>query len=223
MKQIPNFTFKDQTLLTTALTHRSALNESDNLKLSYERMEFLGDAILELIISDHLYNKYPDKPEGDLTNLRSQIVQTKTLATAAKKIKLDKLIILSAGERKAGGHQNPSLLADCLEAVIGAIYLDQGLEKTKLFISKNLLKNISSIIKSAHVTDYKSNYQELVQRKLKITPTYKIIKAVGPDHDKVFTVKVMLNNKPIAQGSGKSKQTAQQEAAKAALEKPKHF
>lgn len=221
MKTIPNLTFKDQSLLTTALTHRSALNERNNLKLSYERLEFLGDAILEVIISDHLYHKYPNKPEGGLTNLRSQIVQTKTLATAAKKIKLDELIILSTGERKAKGHQNPSLLADCFEAVIGAIYLDQGLEKTKKFISVNLLKDLDSLIKSAHVTDYKSNYQEIVQRKLKITPTYKIIKAVGPDHDKTFTVKVMLNNKSIAQGSGKSKQTAQQKAAKAALEKTK--
>lgn len=223
MKKLPNFTFKDQSLLITALTHRSALNERDNLKLSYERLEFLGDAILELIISDHLYHKYPDRPEGDLTNLRSQIVQTKTLATAAKKIKLDELIILSAGEKKAKGHQNPSLLADCFEAVIGAIYLDQGLEKTKKFISINLLKNLDSLIKSAHITDYKSNYQELVQRKLKITPTYKIIKAIGPDHYKTFTVKVLLDGKPIAQGSGKSKQTAQQRAAKAALEKTKHI
>lgn len=221
MPTIPHFTFKDQSLLITALTHRSALNEKNNLKKSYERLEFLGDAILEVIISDYLYHQYPNNPEGELTNLRSQIVQTKTLATAAKRIKLDELIILSTGERKANGHQNPSLLADCFEAVIGAIYLDQGLEETKKFISFNLLKDLESLIKSAHVTDYKSNYQELIQRKLKITPTYKIIKAVGPDHDKTFTVKVFLNEKPIAQGSGKSKQTAQQEAAKSALEKTK--
>ncbi len=221
MKKIANLTFKDHSLLTTALTHRSALNENKDLKMSYERLEFLGDAVLELIISDHLYNKHQDKPEGELTHLRAQIVQTKTLAAAAKKIKLDKHLILSSGEKKAKGHQNPSLLADCFEAVIGAIYLDQGLRKAKLFISKHLLKNLNALLKSANITDYKSQFQEVVQRKLKLTPTYKVVKAIGPDHDKTFTVKILLKQKTVAQGTGKSKQTAQQKAAKAALEKTK--
>ncbi len=219
MKTIADLTFKNQQLLITALTHRSALNERKTLKNSYERLEYLGDAVLELVVSDHLYKSYPKKTEGELTHLRAQIVQTKTLAAAAKKIKLDQHLILSSGERKAKGHQNLSLLADCFEAVVGAIYLDQGLVKVIEFIQGHLLKNLTDLIKSAHITDYKSQLQELVQHKLKLTPTYKVIKTKGPDHDKIFTVKVYLENKPTATGTGKSKQEAQQQAAKKALEK----
>ena len=223
MKKITDVSFKNPKLLTIALTHRSALNERKNLKTSYERLEFLGDAVLELIISDHLFKQYPDKPEGDLTHLRAEIVQTRTLAAAAKKLKLDQDLILSSGEKKARGNQNPSLLADCFESVIGAIYLDQGLLKAKAFIQKHLLKNIKNILSTVEVTDYKSIFQEKVQAKLKLAPVYKVIKTSGPNHDKSFTVKVYLNSKPIAQGIGKSKQEAQQKAAKAALEKNLHL
>lgn len=219
MKKIADYAFKNPKLLLTALTHRSALNENKKLKQSYERLEFLGDAVLEIVISDHLYHTHPDVAEGDLTHLRSQIVQTRTLATAAKNIKLDQFLIISSGEKKAKGHQNPSLLADCFESVIGAIYLDQGLKKAQTFIKKHLVTNIDKILSTAQVTDYKSQFQEFVQSKLKHTPVYKVIKTSGPDHDKSFTVKVYLDDKSIATGSGKSKQTAQQKAAKAALEK----
>ncbi len=219
MKKIANTNFNKPQLLVSALTHRSALNERKNLKQSYERLEYLGDAVLELVISDHLYKTYPKKPEGELTHLRAQIVQTKTLAAAAKKIKLDQHLILSSGEKKAKGHQNPSLLADCFEAVVGAIYLDQGIKQATNFIQKYLLKNLDQLIKSAHITDYKSQLQELVQSKYKLTPTYQVIKTIGPDHNKEFTIKVFLDKKAIATGTGKSKQNAQQRAAKAALEK----
>lgn len=219
MKKIADLAFKNPKLLTTALTHRSALNEQKTLRQSYERLEFLGDAVLELVVSDHLFKTYPNQPEGELTHLRAQIVQTKTLAAAAKKIKLHQHLILSSGEKQARGHLNPSLLADCFESVIGAIYIDQGLEKATTFIQNHLLKNIKSILSQAQVTDYKSNFQELVQAKFKLAPVYKVTKTSGPDHDKSFTVKVYLDNKPLTQGTGKSKQEAQQKAAKAALEK----
>ena len=219
MRKIADLTFTNSKLLTTALTHRSALNEKKTLKNSYERLEFLGDAVLELVVSDHLFINYPKHPEGELTHLRAQIVQTKTLAAAAKKIKLHQHLILSSGEKQAKGHLNPSLLADCFESIVGAIYIDQGLEKATTFIQNHLLKNIKTILKTAQVTDYKSNLQEAIQRKYKIAPVYKVTKTSGPDHDRSFTVKVYLNSKALAQGTGKSKQDAQQKAAKAALEK----
>ncbi len=221
MKKIAQLNFKNKKLLTNALTHRSALNEQKKLTSSYERLEFLGDAVLELVVSSHLFKKYPKKAEGELTHFRAQIVQTKTLAAAAKAIDLNKYLILSSGEKKAKGNLNPSLLADCFEAVIGAIFLDQGIGKVEKFIQTYLLKNIQAILKQAHITDYKSNLQELVQRKLKLAPTYKVIKSTGPDHKKTFTVKVYLDKKPIGHGTGKSKQIAQQKAAQSALEKKK--
>lgn len=219
IKKIAQYQFKNPKLLTHALTHRSALNEQKHLESSYERLEFLGDAVLELIVSNHLYHQYPEKPEGDLTHLRAQAVQTKTLSEAAKRIKLNKHFILSSGEKKAQGQNNPSLLADCFEAVVGAIYLDQGLKKAQSFIQTHLLKHLKSILKTAQVTDYKSIFQEKTQAQSKLTPQYKLIKTTGPDHAKSFTVKVYLNNLPLATGKGKSKQQAQQQAAKFALEK----
>ena len=216
MKNIP---ITNKKLLITSLTHRSALNEKKGSQVSNERLEFLGDAVLEIIVSNYLYHRYPHLPEGKLTHMRAKIVQTKTLAATAEKLQLGKHLILSKGEKKAGGQKNPSLLADCLEAVIGAIYLDQGIKKTEEFIQKNLLAKLSLILKDAQVTDYKSKLQELWQKKKKITPTYKITKTSGPDHKKNFEVKVYLNKKFIATGKGKSKQEAQQQAAKSALEK----
>ncbi len=215
--KLKGITFKKPQLLKTALTHRSALNEVKGIS-SYERLEFLGDAVLELVISSYLYKKHPKKPEGDLTHLRAQIVQTKTLAKAAIKLKLGESLLLSKGEFAAKGNKNPSLLADCFEAVIGAIYLDQGLNKATDFINLNLLKSINSIIKEAKVIDYKSNLQEIWQKNHKLTPSYKIIKTTGPDHNKTFKVTVYLNKKSKGSGVGKSKQEAQQQAAKSALE-----
>ncbi|MFC1627378.1 ribonuclease III, partial [Patescibacteria group bacterium] len=168
---------------------------------------------------DFLFKQYPKKPEGDLTHLRAKIVQTKTLANTATKLQLGENLILSKGEKRAGGHKNISLLADVFEAVVGAIYLDQGLESAQKFIHQNLLKNLATILKDTDITDYKSKLQEKYQKKLKLTPTYKLIKTSGPDHHKIFEVSVNINRKKISQGKGKSKQEAQQQAAKAALEK----
>jgi len=218
-KSIDNIKFKNPQLLIKALTHRSALNEKKSIKSSYERLEFLGDAILELVVSDYLYRHFPQHPEGKLTNLRSQVVQTKTLAAAAKHLKLGSRLIFSTGEKKSGGAENNSILADVFEAVVGAIYIDQGLKTASVFIHRNLLKKINQLKKQIQITDYKSLLQEKSQAKYKATPVYKVIKAIGPDHNRQFTIKVLLKNKPAGLGMAKSKQEAQQQAAKVALEK----
>ncbi|MFH1280958.1 MAG: ribonuclease III [Candidatus Beckwithbacteria bacterium] len=221
MKTIANYTFKNQNLLTTALTHRSALNEKNDYKESYERLEFLGDAVLELVVSSYLFKTYPKIKEGELTHLRSNIVQTKTLAAASKKLKLGSLLIFSSGEANAKGSQNISILADCFESIVGAIYIDKGYKYAEKFIKNHLLTNLKNILKNIQITDYKSQLQELWQLKLKIAPIYKLIKTSGPDHQKTFTVNVLLKNKIMGKGAGMSKQEAQQIAAKDALEKNK--
>jgi len=219
MKKPHNLPIKNQQLLTTALTHRSALNEKKGAHISNERLEFLGDAVLELIVSNYLYRLYPDKTEGQLTHLRAKIVQTRTLATAATKLNLGQHLILSTGEKRAQGQKNPSLLANTFEAIIGALYLDQGLAATTKFIKTHLIDQLNDILKQAQITDYKSQLQELWQKTKKITPVYKIITASGPDHSKIFKIKVLAGKKVMGQGTGKSKQAAQQTAAQAALEK----
>ena len=219
IKKIAGITFKNPQLLTTALTHRSALNENKNIIVSNERLEFLGDAVLEIIVSDYLYRQFPKRDEGKLTSLRSKIVQTKTLASTANYLGLGKLLFLSKGEKKAGGQTNISLLADCFEAVIGAIYIDQGISTASRFIHQQLLGRINHIINDKKIIDYKSLLQEKWQQRFKVTPIYKLITVSGPEHSKKFTVKVYLKKKPLGEGSGKSKQDAQQQAAKAALEK----
>jgi len=221
--KIGNISFKNPQLLTTALTHRSALNEKKGAQISNERLEYLGDAVLELIVSNYLYKKFPNKNEGKLTLFRSQIVQTKTLAAVAEQLSLGSKLILSKGEKLSGGQQNQHLLANTFEAVIGAIYLDQGLPAVSKFIHQHLLTKINQIKKSTEITDYKSILQEKWQAVYKSAPVYKTISSTGPDHRKKFTVKVCLNKKPVGQGTGLSKQTAEQQAAKSALEKKSSF
>jgi len=211
--------FKNKALLQTAITHRSYLNEHKKIEQSNERLEFLGDAVLELVVSQYLYSEYPEYCEGKLTNLRSKIVQTKTLASLAKKLQLPEFLLLSKGEKEGGGNNNDSLLADTLEAVIGAIFIDQNMEVAADFIKKHLLADISIIISNELVIDYKSNFQELVQSKGHSTPLYKVVSSSGPDHDKTFVSAVFVDDAQVSQGSGKSKQAAQQAAAKVALEK----
>lgn len=214
----PYFQFKNKKLLKIALTHRSVLNEKKHLS-SNERLEFLGDAVLELVISDYLFKKYQKEDEGKLTHRRAQIVQTKTLSYVARQLKLDQYIFLSKGESQSGGQKNTSILADCFEAIIGAIYLDQGLDKVTQFIHQYLLKPLPKILKSVSVTDYKSLLQEKWQKLYQTAPSYKLLHTKGPEHNKVFTVAVFLNKKLIAKGTGASKQKAQIQAAAMALEK----
>jgi len=214
-----SLTFKNPDLLTMALTHRSALNEKKGSHQSNERLEFLGDAVLELIVSHYLFQHFPKLAEGHLTQKRSEIVQTKTLAAAAKHLKLGENLIMSKGEKKAGGAGNISLLANTFEALLGAVYLDQGLKKTIDFVYKHLLNKLDDLVLQAGVHDFKSELQEKWQKKYKLAPKYKLVKTIGPEHAKTFLVKVVLKNQVKGEGKGLSKQAAQQAAAKIALEK----
>ncbi len=213
-----NITFKDPKLLKTALTHRSYLNEEHTAKVSNERLEFLGDSVLSILVSTELYNKFKSYPEGKLTSLRSLLVKTKTLSELAKTLNLGDFLLISKGEEKSGGRNNPSLLADTFEAVLGAIYLDQGIEIAKEFLKKNLFPLITDVSENSEIQDYKSTLQETTQDKAKVSPTYQVLGESGPDHDKTFTVGVFLEGKLLAKDEGRSKQDAEQNAAKLALE-----
>jgi ribonuclease-3 len=220
LEDIIGIKFNDRALLEQALVHRSLLNESANRNLvSNERLEFLGDAILSLIASEFLYKEFPKSSEGDLTNLRASLVRTQTLALVAKKINLTDHLKLSKGEEEQGGRENTGILADCFEAVLGAIYLDQGLLVTRDFISRTLFPLLKEIITNGYFKDFKSHLQETIQAKEKISPSYRVIKSLGPDHDRIFTVGVYLRRKKLGQGSGHSKHEAQQQAAQNALAK----
>ncbi|MBP7740725.1 ribonuclease III [Candidatus Woesebacteria bacterium] len=212
--------FKNKLLLDTALTHRSALNEkTSKITVSNERLEFLGDAVLELSTTRFLFEKFPDEPEGVLTAYRSSLVKTTTLATIATKLGLDKMLYMSKGEEATGGRSNIGILADVTEAVLGALYLDQGLDSVDKLLEEILFPEISTIIENKLYKDAKSYLQEVVQAKNLETPTYQVISEVGPDHDKEFTVNASIDNKIVGRGTGKSKQQAQQAAAIEALKK----
>jgi len=213
--------FKDKNLLRLSLTHRSFLNESRSQKKteSNERLEFLGDAVLEFIISKILYQKFPQKEEGWLTNLRSNVVRTTALAQIAKTLGFGQYILMSRGEKEARGDQNPSILADTTEAIIGALYLDQGLEKTQNFIEANFMSVWEEWVKRGELKDAKSLLQEKVQVNNSPPPVYKTLKETGPDHQKVFVVGVYLKDKLLAEGRGKSKREAEADAAEKVLAK----
>lgn len=211
-------TFTNQTLLKQAFVHRSYLNESKEFKESNERLEFLGDAVLSFITSQYLYRTYPQYPEGTLTNVRSTLVKTTSLGVTGTELHLGQLLLLSRGEESSGGRTNPSLLADCFESLLGALFLDQGIDIAQKFVEKVLLFKTDAIIKNKSYIDYKSLLQEIIQEETKISPTYKVVKSEGPDHDKTFYVEVMMGETPIAKGKGKSKQEAEQDAATRALE-----
>lgn len=213
-----SYKFKNSSLLDQAFTHRSYLNEHKDQQLeSNERLEFLGDAVLELIVSLYLYQKYPSLPEGQLTSLRSKLVQTKTLSLVAKKSGFNQKLKLSRGEKESEGHNNPSILADTFEALIGAIYQDGGFSKAYDFVAKMLLLPAEKTLTDKLPYDYKSHLQEIVQAKAKPSPTYKVIWSSGPDHNKIFKIAVFVGSKQLATGVGKSKQEGEQEAAKSAL------
>lgn len=202
-----------------ALVHRSYLNEHPQQKLtSNERLEFLGDAIMEFIVSEVLYQKFPNYSEGKLTSLRSKLVCDRSLSKIAKKLHLGNYLLLSRGEEESGGRKNPTLLSNTFEAVLGAIYLDQGLSAVKKFLNTHLFPTVKEAKK---FKDYKSDFQEIAQKKFKITPIYKTLKETGPDHAKTFVVGVYLGKKLYGKGVGRSKQEAEQSAAKKALEKLK--
>ncbi len=211
-------TFNDKNILKTAFTHRSYLNEKPEEELSSnERLEFLGDAILEFWVSRIIFNQFPDYPEGLLTNFRSQVVYTQSLANIAQKLGLGKFLLLSVGEEREGGRENLSLLANTFEALVGAIFQDQDLKKAENFLEKAVLPRIKAVAKKKTLKDYKSRFQEWAQDHNRVTPEYRLLKTEGPDHNQVFYTGVFINNKKIAQGQGLSKQKSEQQAAQKAL------
>ncbi len=211
--------FKDKNLLLQSLTHRSYINENPKWHLDHnERLEFLGDAVLELAVTEYLYNKYPN-PEGDLTNWRAALVNAIMMAKVSAKIDLNEYLLLSRGESKDVGRARQYILANALEAVIGAIYLDQGYDAASGFISHFIVEELPKILEEKAYKDYKSLFQERAQDEAGITPTYEVMKEWGPDHAKNFRIGVFLEKDLIGEGEGPSKQDAQQEAAKDALEK----
>ena len=213
------FRFKNPNLLREALTHRSYLNEFKKQQIqSNERLEFLGDAVLSFIVSDWLFKKFPGFTEGKLTNLRSNLVKTTSLTQIAQRLKVGEYLLLSKGEKETQGQKNPTLLANTLEAIIGALFLDQGLKATEIFIWENFEALLKEVMRSGRLKDYKSLLQEKIQAQSGQSPIYKTIKEKGPEHKKIFTVNVLAKGEILATGAGKSKQKAQEEAAKQALE-----
>ena len=208
--------FLNQNLLKQALTHRSWVNENTKNNGTNERLEFLGDAILEFVVSLSIYNKFPNEEEGYLTALRANLVNTKNLSTIAEKLNLGKEIYLSKGEEEGGGRTNPSLLADTVEAVIGAIYLDRGITAAQKFIEENILIDVDKKAKTP-LKDPKSLLQEKIQSRNLSAPKYQVVSEIGPDHNKEFTIEVIINGKAKAKGVGKSKSEAEQDAASSAL------
>ena len=218
-KEKLGFSFKDISLLVTALTHRSYVNEHKNTVHEHnERLEFLGDAILELVTSDFLYRNY-NEPEGIMTALRSALVRTESIGDAGKELGYEPLVRLSHGEKNGSDRAHDVILADCFEAVIGAIYLDQGYDTAKDFIYKHIIVKIDEIIEEGTWRDPKSYVQELAQRFDGVTPTYKTLKEEGPDHDKTFTVGLYVKEHLMGTGTGHSKQEAQTAAAREGVKK----
>ena len=211
------YRFKDISLLQNALAHSSYANERwHNSLLSNERLEFLGDSILGMTVAEHLYRRFPDRPEGELTRMRADMVCEQSLAQVAHTIGLGEHLLLGHGEEQGGGRGRASILADAVESVIAACYLDGGLAPAKAFIDRFILCDVP--VKQLHNRDYKTAFQELVQRKKDQIIRYTLVGEEGPDHNKQFRVEVTLNGKTVGQGTGTSKKRAEQEAARAAME-----
>lgn len=211
--------FKDINLIKTAFTHRSYLNENNTATEHNERLEYLGDAILEFLISKFLYNKYPDRPEGDLTSFRSAIVKTDTLAETSRELKYGDFLLMSQGEENTGGRDKDYILANTFEAVLGSIYLDQGIKCCEKFLKQVLFPKIEDVVKNRLDIDPKTKFQELAQDIMKVTPHYEIIAETGPDHNKTFTMAVYLGDEQYGKGKGSSKQKAETSAAENAIKK----
>ena len=212
------YRFRNISLLQNALSHSSYANERwHNSLLSNERLEFLGDSVLGMLVAEYLYRTFPDRPEGELTRMRADMVCETTLAGAANRIGLGEHLLLGHGEQRFGGRQRDSILADAMESVIAAAFLDGGLEAAKGIVQRFILVEVP--VKKLHNADYKTQLQELVQQKKNQTLTYTLVGERGPDHDKEFSVEVCLNGSPIGTGIGSSKKRAEQDAARVALEK----
>jgi len=213
------FEFSNKDLLEQAFVHRSYLNEHPGFRLeSNERLEFLGDAVLELVVTEHLYKNYPNS-EGELTNWRAALVKGEMLSKVAQKLGLNDYLYLSRGEAKTGGRSRQLILANCFEALIGATYLDKGLRTAQKFIERYLISNLPEILEKGLFLDFKTRLQEFTQGKFKITPAYKVLAEKGPEHAKEFQVGVYLGERLIGKGKGSSKQLAEEEAARNAFQR----
>ena len=220
IQKILGIKLKDETLFKTAFTHRSYLNEHPKYENpSNERLEFLGDAVLQLLSSEYLFKNYPDHPEGDLTNFRSSVVCTSSIGKEAKRLDYGELLLLSNGEEATGGREREYILANTFEAVLGALFLEKGLAQCRKFVERELMHKIEDVIKNDEYRDAKSLFQEDAQDKFNTTPVYKILRSWGPDHQKMFKVGVFLGKDTWGIGKGNSKQKAEQSAAETALEK----
>ncbi len=210
--------FRNESLLEAAFTHRSYLNENRAPGREHnERLEFLGDAVLELVVTEFLYAKYPDKPEGDLTAYRAALVNTISISDAATKLGMNEFLLLSRGESRDTGRARAIILANAFEALIGALYLDQGYMTAKDFIGKQLFHKTDEVVEKKLWQDAKSKLQEIAQDKTGVTPTYELVNQTGPDHDKRFVIAVTIAGNRVANGEGRSKQEAEQDAAQKAL------
>lgn len=222
-EEVVGVSFKNIDLLKQSVVHRSYLNEHSEFHLGHnERLEFLGDAVLEIIVTEHLFKNFPDTPEGDLTNWRASLVNSKMLATVANEIGLETYLYLSKGESKdTKSKARQYIIANAVEALIGAIYLDQGIEKASEFVHAHMLSKLENILENQLYLDPKSKFQEKAQEITKTTPHYKVLKESGPDHAKTFEVGLYLENELVASGKGSSKQDAQVKAARNGLKEKK--
>lgn len=213
------YRFHDRSHLQKALVHRSHIHVTGSSRRdANERLEFLGDAVLGLVVNEYLYARFPAREEGDLTRMKSLLVCGSRLSEVALRLDLGGLILMSRSEAATGGRQRSSILADTMEAIIGAVYLDGGLEAARGVIDRWLLENAASVLARRSLGNYKSRLQELIQARYKLPPRYRVLKTVGPDHDRIFTVEAVFNGRVLGAGEGHNKKTAEQEAARRALE-----
>jgi ribonuclease III len=218
LEEILGVVFNDKSILLSAITHRSYLNENRNATHDHnERLEFLGDAVLELVVTDYLFRQYSDKPEGELTAIRAALVNTVSLSATSEKLGVNQYLLMSKGEAKDEGRARQYILANVFEAFVGAMYLDQGYDVAAAFIAKHLFPKTENIVRNRLWQDPKSRFQELSQEYVSVTPTYQLLSQEGPDHDRVFTIGVFLRNELVAEGMGRSKQEAEQQAAERAI------
>ncbi len=218
LEKVLGVEFTDKSILLSAVTHRSYLNENRNATQDHnERLEFLGDAVLELVVTDYLFKHYPDKPEGELTAIRAALVNTVSLSATSEKLGVNQFLLMSKGEAKDEGRARQYILANVFEAFVGAMYLDKGYETAAAFIAAQLFPKTENIVRNRLWQDPKSRFQELAQEFVSVTPTYQLLSQEGPDHDRVFTIGVYLRNELVAEGMGRSKQEAEQQAAERAI------